>query len=69
MKPRYTVKYVGVDVDKLKNQKGEVIDKTRFNDREMWNVKFGNGIGTHPALEENLEIVSRQFQLLFQFNE
>jgi hypothetical protein len=69
MKPRYTVKYVGVDVDKLKNQKGEVLDKTRFNGREMWNVKFRNGLGIHPALEENLEIVNRQFQLFFQFNE
>ena len=67
MKIGYTVKYVGEDIDKLKNQKGKVIGKTRFNDKEMWEVNLGNGIGIHPALEKNLEIVSRQFQLQFSF--
>jgi hypothetical protein len=67
MKKGDTVKYVGEDTDKLKNQTGTVIRKIRRCDKELWEVNFGNGIGIHPALEENLTIVSRQFQLLLPF--
>ncbi len=69
MKIGYTVRYFGEDVDKLKNKTGKVVGKTRFNDKEMWKVNFENGIGIHPALEENLEIVNRQVQLEFSFME
>ncbi|MGA2091831.1 MAG: hypothetical protein ABSH16_00285 [Sedimentisphaerales bacterium] len=70
MKIGYTVKYKGENKD-LNDKKGKIVEKPPFlnfiSSVEWCEVDFGEGIGKHSCFKTNLEIVSRQFQLKFNF--
>jgi hypothetical protein len=73
MKPCYTVKCLGKSVIGLKNQKGKIVEEMAFSGlaypNKLWQANFGNDIGIHSVPQDDLEIVSCQFQLKFSFME
>jgi hypothetical protein len=69
MKPGDRVKYVGEDIDELKNQIGKVVSEMSFfglvYSEKFWEVEFGEHNDKHVCPETSLEVVPSQLQFSF----